>query len=100
MEALTRGRLYISVYSMYENVQAATNSPKLLPSAMRLTKSNMGERRKAGITTVEGLLVALLLVFGTLTLAYVTATMSNSSQISSIQSALVGTQSGVGLNGA
>ena len=37
-------------------------------------------------------MVALLLVFGTLTLAYVSATMSNSSQISSIQSQLVGTQ--------
>lgn len=43
-------------------------------------------------TRVEGLLVALLLVFGTLTLAYVSATMNNSSQISSIQSALTGAQ--------
>jgi len=49
------------------------------------------EGRK-GVTTAEGLLIALLLVFGTLTLAYVSATMSNSSQISSLQSELVRTQ--------
>jgi len=36
--------------------------------------------------------VALLLVFGTLTLAYVSATTSNSSEITSIQSALASTQ--------
>lgn len=66
-------------------------------SLMRLT---MRERRRMGITTVEGLLIALLLVFGTLTLAYVTATMSNSQQITSIQSELVGTQTGTASHGA
>jgi plastocyanin len=58
---------------------------------MNLMKLKMREKRRIGITTVEGLLIALVLVFGTLTLAYVTATMSNSSQIASIQSELVGT---------
>ena len=53
---------------------------------------SMGSRRRKGTTRVEGLLVALLLVFGTLTLAYVSATMTNSSEISSIQSKLVGVQ--------
>ena len=43
-------------------------------------------RRRIGITTVEGLLIALILVFGTLTLAYVTATMADSQQITSLQS--------------
>jgi plastocyanin len=66
-------------------------------SLMRLT---MRERRRMGITTVEGLLIALLLVFGTLTLAYVTATMSNSQQITSMQSELVGTQTSTASHGA
>jgi plastocyanin len=59
---------------------------------MNLMGSERKGIRRIGITTVEGLLVALLLVFGTLTLAYVSATMSNSSQISSMQSELVGTK--------
>ncbi len=59
---------------------------------MNLTRSDRNVRMRIGITTVEGLMVALLLVFGTLTLAYVSATMSNSSQISSMQSELVNTQ--------
>jgi plastocyanin len=46
------------------------------------------------------MLVALLLVFGTMTLAYVTATMSNSQQIASIQSQLVGARTSTGSRGA
>ena len=60
---------------------------------MSLKRSNVRGGRRIGISTVEGLMVALLLVFGTLTLAYITATMSNSSQITSMQSELVGTAS-------
>jgi len=56
---------------------------------MKLTS---GERRRTGVTTVEGLLIALLLVFGTLTLAYVTATMTDSQQIAGLQSQVVGLQ--------
>ncbi len=50
---------------------------------MKLTSR---ERRRTGVTTVEGLLVGLLLVFGTLTLAYVSATMADSQDIKSLQS--------------
>jgi plastocyanin len=60
---------------------------------MKLARCQTSGGRRIGVTTVEGLLVALLLVFGTLTLAYVSATMSNSSQISNIQSQLVSVQS-------
>ena len=59
---------------------------------MKVATQSERARRKVGITTVEGLLVALLLVFGTLTLAYVSATMSNSSAISSLQSQVVATR--------
>ncbi len=55
-------------------------------------------RKKAGITTVEGLMVALLLVFGTLTLAYVSATMADSQQIASLQSQV--TSIGAGSRGS
>jgi plastocyanin len=67
---------------------------------MNLARSDGKGLRRIGITTVEGLLVALLLVFGTLTLAYVSATMSNSSQISSIQSSLVGVHTSTARTGA
>jgi plastocyanin len=57
-------------------------------------RSTSRERRRAGITTVEGLLIALLLVFGTLTLAYVTTTMADSQQITSLQSQVGSLQAG------
>jgi plastocyanin len=52
------------------------------------------ERGRIGTTTVEGLLIALLLVFGTLTLAYVTATMADSQQIASLQSQVTSLSAG------
>ncbi|HUI01400.1 MAG TPA: cupredoxin domain-containing protein [Nitrososphaerales archaeon] len=56
-------------------------------------ETRAGRETRRGITNLEGALVALLLVFGTLTLSYVTATMSNSTEITSLQSELA-TQTG------
>lgn len=44
------------------------------------------EREKAGITTIEGGLVALVLIFGTMALAYLGAVRSNSDALNSLQS--------------
>jgi plastocyanin len=48
------------------------------------------ERRRVGITTVEGALVALVLIFGTMAFAYLSAVRSNSSQLASLQSQIAG----------
>jgi plastocyanin len=55
-------------------------------------KSTAKERRRMGTTRVEGLLIAFLLVFGTLTLAYVTAAVADSQQVAILQSQVVGLQ--------
>jgi plastocyanin len=52
------------------------------------------ERKRIGVTTVEGLLVALVLVFGTMSLAYFTAAMSNAQQLTALQSQVAGLQVG------
>ncbi|HVC27163.1 MAG TPA: cupredoxin domain-containing protein [Nitrososphaerales archaeon] len=51
---------------------------------MRLTKG--GQRR--GITTIEGALVALVLIFGTMAFAYLSVVRTNSAELSSLQSAV------------
>jgi plastocyanin len=50
------------------------------------------ERRRKGTIQVEVLLIGFLLVFGTLTLAYVTAAMADSQQVAILRSELVGLQ--------
>ena len=45
-----------------------------------------------GITTVEGALVALVLIFGTMAFAYLSAVRSNSDAVSSLQSQVAGLQ--------
>lgn len=52
---------------------------------MRLTK---GEGRRRGITTIEGGLVALVLIFGTMAFAFLSVVRANSDQLSSLQSAV------------
>src|SRR5437588_53103 len=91
MRSPSRAHLYISLYGLHGNVQTARYSREPVYTAMKVTSK---EGRRMGITTVEGLLIALLLVFGTLTLAYVTATMADSQQIASLQSQVVGLQAG------
>jgi plastocyanin len=56
---------------------------------MKLTK---GRGRSRGITTVEGALVALVLIFGTMAFAYLSAVRTDSAELSSLQSAVGGTQ--------
>ena len=56
---------------------------------MRLTSA---EERRIGITTVEGALVALVLIFGTMAFAYLSAVRSNSDAVSSLQSQVAGLQ--------
>jgi len=53
-----------------------------------------GERR--GITTVEGALVALVLIFGTMAFAFLSAVRTNSAEISSLQSQIAGTTTAAG----
>jgi plastocyanin len=55
---------------------------------MKLGKGK-GERR--GVTTIEGALVALVLIFGTMAFAYLSAVRTDSAEISSLQSAIAGT---------
>jgi len=55
---------------------------------MQLSKRD-GSRR--GVTTVEGALVALVLIFGTMAFAYLSAVRTDSAEISSLQSAIGGT---------
>lgn len=83
--------MYISICGLRENVQAARYTPEFFFSSMNLRSK---ERRRIGITTVEGLMVALLLVFGTLTLAYVSATMANAQEINNLQSQVAGAGGG------
>lgn len=60
---------------------------------MKLSKGEGGRR---GVTTVEGALVALVLVFGTMAFAYLSAVRTNSAEISSLQSQLAGTTTAAG----
>src|SRR5271169_1556818 len=60
---------------------------------MRLTK---GEGSRRGVTTVEGGLVALVLIFGTMAFAYLSAVRTNSAEISSLQSQIAGTTTAAG----
>jgi len=55
---------------------------------MELTR-RAGRRR--GITTVEGALVALVLIFGTMAFAYLSAVRTDSAELSSLQSQIAGT---------
>ena len=54
---------------------------------MELSKREGGRR---GITTVEGALVALVLIFGTMAFAYLSAVRTDSAEITSLQSAIGG----------
>ena len=54
---------------------------------MNLSK---GKGRSRGITTVEGGLVALVLIFGTMAFAYLSAVRTDSAEITSLQSAIAG----------
>jgi plastocyanin len=55
---------------------------------MNLTR---GEGRRRGITTLEGGLVALVLIFGTMAFAYLSAVRTDSAELSSLQSQVAGT---------
>ena len=54
----------------------------------------ISRERRAGITSVEGALVGLVLIFGTMAFAYLSAVSANSSQISSLQTEVAGMQGG------
>lgn len=54
---------------------------------MELSRRGGGRR---GVTTVEGALVALVLIFGTMAFAYLSAVRTDSAEISSLQSAFGG----------
>src|SRR5579859_6187609 len=60
---------------------------------MKLTKREGGRR---GITSIEGGLVALVLIFGTMAFAYLSAVRANSAEISSLQSQIAGTTTAAG----
>src|ERR1700674_5458148 len=64
-----------------------------------LMKLTPREKKRMGVTTVEGLMIGLLLVFGTLTLAYVTATRADSQQIASLQSQVTSLGAGTSHSG-
>src|ERR1022692_5024233 len=55
---------------------------------MELTRK---EGRRRGITTVEGALVALVLIFGTMAFAYLSAVRTDSAELSSLQAQVAGT---------
>jgi len=57
---------------------------------MKLTR---GRARRRGITAVEGALVALVLIFGTMAFAYLSAVRTDSAQLSTLQSEVGGAQS-------
>lgn len=54
----------------------------------------MGGRK--GITAIEGGLVALVLIFGTMAFAYLSVVSTNSAEISSLQSQIAGTKTSAG----
>ena len=64
--------------------------PQVCPKLMRFMAR---ERRRIGVTTVEYALVGLVLIFGTMALAFVTVVMSNSQQLSTLQSEVTSTPS-------
>ncbi len=63
---------------------------------MRLTSA---ERRRRGITTVEGALVALVLIFGTMAFAYLSAVRTDSAELSTLQSEVGATPTQTTTNG-
>jgi len=60
---------------------------------MKLSTREGGRR---GITSIEGALVALVLIFGTMAFAYLSAVRTNSAEISSLQSQIAGTTTAAG----
>ena len=59
---------------------------------MIATELNTKKNSRIGMTTVEGMLVAMVLIFGTMAVAFVTAVQGNSATVSSLQTQMAGMQ--------